>query len=148
MADADPAHSDAVRAAKGRRIELKRALSDVEVAAAAPAPDANWRNTLLESLEQLNSALEQHAEEVESTGGLLDEIVEKAPRLHNRVVRQRQEHVVLIDQTLAIITATRTGRDAGEVRAEVLDALIAISRHRQHGSDLVYDAYTIDIGTP
>jgi hypothetical protein len=148
MGTADPAHSDAVSAAKRRRIELKRALSDVEVAAAAPAPDANWRNTLLESLEQLNSALEQHAEEVESTGGLLDEIVDVAPRLHKRVVQQRQEHGTLIDQTLAAIAATRTGRDADEVRAEVLDALIAISRHRQHGSDLVYDAYTIDIGTP
>jgi predicted metal-dependent hydrolase len=148
MENADPADSDAVRAAKRRRIELKRALSDVEVAAAAPAPDANWRNTLLESLEQLKSALEQHAEEVESAGGLLDEIVDVAPRLHKRVVQQRREHGMLIDQTLAAITATRTGRDVGEVRAQVLDALIAIARHRQHGSDLVYDAYMIDIGTP
>jgi predicted metal-dependent hydrolase len=148
MGNVDPPDSDAVRAAKRRRIELKRAMSDVEVAAAAPAPHANWRDTLLESLEQLKSALEQHAEEVESTGGLLDEIVEKAPRLHRRVVRQRQEHVVLVDQTLATIMATRRGRDASEVRAEVLEALIAIARHRQRGSDLVYDAYTIDIGTP
>lgn len=148
MGNVDPADSAAVRAAKQRRIELKRALSDVEVAAAAPAPDANWRNTLLESLEQLKSALEQHAEEVESIGGLLDEIVVVAPRLHKRVVQQRREHGVLIDQTLAAITAIRTGRDVGEVRAQVLDALIAIARHRQHGSDLVYDAYMIDIGTP
>jgi hypothetical protein len=137
MEDADPAQSEAVSAAKRRRVELKQAMSDVEVAAAAPAPDANWGNALLESLEQLNAALEQHAEEVESAGGLLDEIVDVAPRLHKRVMQQRQEHVVLIDQTLA-----------GEVRAEVLDALIAIARHRQHGSDLVYDAYMIDIGTP
>ena len=148
MGNVDPADSDAVRAAKRRRIELKRALSDVEVAAAAPAPHANWRNTLLESLEQLKSALEQHAEEVESAGGLLDEIVDVAPRLHKRVVQQRQEHGVLIDQTLAAITATRSGRDVAEVRAQVLDALTAIARHRQHGSDLVYDAYMIDIGTP
>jgi hypothetical protein len=148
MEDADPAQSEAVSAAKRRRVELKQAMSDVEVAAAAPAPDANWGNALLESLEQLNAALEQHAEEVESAGGLLDEIVDVAPRLHKRVMQQRQEHVVLIDQTLAAIAATRTGRDAGEVRAEVLDALIAIARHRQHGSDLVYDAYMIDIGTP
>ena len=146
MGDTEPAHSDAVRAAKQRRIELKQAMSDVEVAAAAPAPDANWRHTLIESLEQLNSALEQHAEEVESSGGLLDEIVVVAPRLHKRVVQQRREHNLLSDQTLAAIATTRTADSASEVRAEVIDALIAIARHRQHGSDLVYDAYTIDIG--
>lgn len=146
MEDADPAQSDAIRAAKQRRIELKQAMSDVEVAAAAPAPDANWRNTLLESLEELKSALEQHTEEVESTGGLLDEIVDVAPRLHQRVVQQRQEHAVLIDLTLAAITAARATPDAADVRAEVMAALIAIARHRQHGSDLVFDAYTIDIG--
>ena len=146
MEDVDPAQSDAIRAAKQRRVELKLAMSDVEVAAASPAPDVNWRNRLLESLEQLNTALEQHAEEVESTGGLLDEIVDVAPRLSKRVVQQRDEHPVLIDQTLAAIEAARSGRDVGDVRAEVIAALIAIARHRQHGSDLVYDAYTIDIG--
>ena len=157
MGDAEAEHSDAIRAAKQRdairaakqrRVELKHAMSDVEVAAAAPAPDTSWRTTLIESLEQLNSALEQHAEEVESADGLLDEIVDVAPRLHNRVEKQRREHAVLIDQTLAAITATRTGRDASAVRAEVLNALVAIARHRQHGSDLVFDAYMIDIGTP
>ncbi len=123
-------------------------MSDVEVAAAAPASGTSWRTTLIETLEQLGSALEQHAEEVEGAEGLLNEIVDVAPRLHNRVVKQRREHAVLIDQTLAAITATRTARDASAVRAEVMDVLVAIARHRQHGCDLVYDAYMIVIGKP
>ncbi len=146
MENGDQGRSDAVRAAQVRRVELKHALSDVEVAAAAPAADANWRGALVESLEQLKLAIEQHAEEVEGTDGLLDEIVVAAPRLHKRVTQLRREHAVLIGQTLAAITTTRTAHEAGEVRAEVLDVLFALARHRQDGSDLVYEAYNIDIG--
>lgn len=104
------------------------------------------RSTLIESLEELDSALKQHADEVESVDGLLDEIVNVAPRLHKRVAQQRQEHAVLINQTLAAITAVRSTADAADVRAAVIEAITAIARHRQHGSVLVFDAYTIDIG--
>lgn len=146
QAHGEHARSDAIRAAQRRRVELKQALSEVEVAAAAPAGDARWSGALVESLEQLKSAIEQHAEEVEGSGGLLDEIVVVAPRLHKRVAQLRLEHALLIGKTLAAITTTRTSHDAAEIRADVLDALVALARHRQDGSDLVYEAYSIDIG--
>jgi predicted NBD/HSP70 family sugar kinase len=132
-------------AARQRRIELKQAMSATEIAAAAAAGDPTWRGDLRAALDDLRRSWDHHVEEVEGPDGLLPELVGKAPRLAPKVARLDDEHSELrtrIDETIGHL-------DAGEVadlRAEVLDVLVAIARHRQLGADLVYDAYHVDIG--
>lgn len=141
--DADAAQ--AMRAAGERRIALKQTVSRVEVAAARAAAEPGWAANLALELEDLRTALDQHAVEVEGPDGLLNELAEDAPRLVPKIDMLRDEHPVLLEQASAAITAV-ADREPDDARAIVLDLLVAIARHRQKGSDLVYDAYNVDLG--
>ncbi|MDH3682084.1 MAG: hypothetical protein OEV40_19290 [Acidimicrobiia bacterium] len=146
MVDSNDQRSEALRGAAQRRVELKQALSQVEIAAAAPSGDPGWRDRLLGQLELLRIALDQHVEEVEAPDGLLPELLAEAPRLANQIAVVQDEHPMLTRQVAAAIELATSSADIPRVRAEVLDALNAIVRHRQAGADLVYEGYSVDIG--
>ena len=138
--------TEALRAAAVRRSELKEALSKVEVAAASPSAEEGWRTRLLKELEELRVALLNHIAEVEADDGLLEEMLAQAPRLANQIATVRDEHPDLSRQVDQIILDVGSSEDVIDLRSGILDALIAIARHRQRGSDLVYDGYNVDIG--
>jgi hypothetical protein len=132
-------------AARQRRVELKQAMSAAEIAAAGAAGDPTWRDDLRVALTDLRLAWDGHVGEVEGPEGLLPELVAKAPRLSSKVGRLGEEHAELrerIDEALVHLGSA----DVADVRAELLDVLVAIARHRQAGADLVYEAYNVDIG--
>lgn len=136
----------ALQAAADKRVELKQALSQVEIAAASPSGESHWRDRLVLELEGLEAALDHHVEAVEAEDGLLAELTAAAPRLIKQIDDVRDEHPVLRRQVAEAIAAAKDRSDVGEIRAEVLDALNAIARHRQKGADLVYEGYEVDIG--
>lgn len=138
--------TQALQAAAVRRFELKEALSRVELAAAAPSAEEGWRTRLAKELEGLRAALLDHIAEVEADDGLLEEMLALAPRLANQIGSVRDEHPDLCRQVDEIILDVRGNEDVIDLRSGVLDALTAVARHRQRGSDLVYDGYNIDIG--
>lgn len=138
--------TEALAAAKRRRVELKSAVSSVESAAAAPAASAGWADDLVRELEELREAFDQHVEEVEGRDGLLAEVVTTAPRLANKVKQVEAEHPPLIEQIARTIDEVRASADPERSRVVVLEALAAVARHRQRGADLVYEAYSVDIG--
>lgn len=146
MSGQNKEQTKALRAAAAKRIELKDALSQVEVAAASPAADDGWRERLLAELERLRAALHQHVEEVEADDGLLNEMLHQAPRLANKIARVRDEHPELQQRVERNIIDVRDGENIIDLRSEVLETLAALARHRQQGSDLVYDGYNVDIG--
>lgn len=150
MTEGPDARSPAFEAAGDRRNELKAALSAVEIVAAGPAGAPGWRDRLTAALIELSQALDTHVVEVERPDGLLGELTEAAPRLVNHIDRLRDEHPALQAQVTALITrASATGgatTPADDLRSEVLDALVAIARHRQRGADLVYEVHNVDIG--
>jgi hypothetical protein len=150
MTEGPDARSPAFEAAGDRRVELKAALSVVEIVAAGPAGAPGWRERLTAALVALSKALDTHVAEVERPDGLLEELTEAAPRLVNQVDRLRDEHPALQDQMAALIArAGAIGDDTtpvDDLRSEVLDALVAIARHRQRGADLVYEVHNVDIG--
>lgn len=146
MPDQTDDQSRALRSAAEKRIELKEALSRVETAASSPYAEEGWRNRLLGELEKLRGALLDHVEEVEADTGLLNEMLTQAPRLANRIESVRNEHPDLCRRVDKAILDVRGETDVIDLRAEVLDTLFAIVRHRQSGSDLVYEGYNIDIG--
>ncbi len=138
--------SEALVAASAKRVKLKQALSQVEVAAASPSAESGWRARLIRELEDLQAALWAHVDEVEAPDGLLAEMTRQAPRLANQIAHVRDEHPGLCAQVAETINTVKNGSDVETLRAEVLETLTAIARHRQKGADLVYEGYSIDIG--
>ncbi len=146
MTDQSQSQSDALQAAAAKRIELKQAVSQVEVAAASPSAEVGWRTRLIGELENLRLALLEHVEEVEAEDGLLAEMIAQAPRLANQIASVRDEHPDLCSQVDQTILDVRNSEDVIDLRSGVLDTLTAVARHRQRGADLVYEGYSVDIG--
>ncbi len=139
-------HEHALEAARQRRVELKEAVSSVEIAASSPIGGPNWRSNLQTELESLRIALEQHVKEVEGAEGLLAQLRDDAPRLINKIDRVRDEHPELTQQVADAIASAKGSSGAEDLRSQVLAVLVSIVRHRQRGADLVYEGYHVDIG--
>ena len=142
----EQARNEALDAARERRIQLKEAVSAVEIAAAAPSADHNWQPHLVARLEDLRIALDDHVEEVEGPGGLLAQLTQDAPRLANKINRVRDEHPALCQQVADVIALAKEPGSATEIRGRAVQLLVDLVRHRQHGADLVYEGYSVDIG--
>jgi hypothetical protein len=144
--------SEALRRTARGRVDLYRSLIAVEQAAARPAVNRehDWLEGLREAVEELRDEIETHVELTEGVDGLYEEVAEVAPRLGGRLEALRREHVEM--RMRAADTAARlAARDADEsavdaARADVSALLGFLVKHRQRGSDLVWEAYALDIG--
>jgi hypothetical protein len=148
----DP-YTQALRDAGRRRADLHRALVDVEEAISGPAVGRieSWIADVAKHLHGLLATMDEHIEGTERVGGLYDEIQSRAPRLARQIKALHEEHPVLRERThqLAERLETRGVDDdwpADAARDDVQRLLGEIVRHRQHGADLVYEAYQVDIG--
>jgi hypothetical protein len=81
---------------------------------------------------------------------LYDDIRATAPRLSHGVEMQESEHAELLAEVHRLLDERDEGlRDPEDVTAHreaVTRLLDLLARHRQRGSDLVYEAYAVDIG--
>jgi hypothetical protein len=147
--DAQP--TPALEVAAIRRRELREALIAFEAALASPIRDPeSWRADTSDALETLANAFEDHVTATEAPGGLYDEIAATSPHLRTKANRLRAEHPE-ITATLAAAAAQLAAPPADAAAADAardeLQRLMGrIVRHRQHGADLVWEAYAIDIG--
>lgn len=122
-------------------------MGEVESSVAAPASgrEGAWRQEVDAKLGVLAEALDWHIAGTEGEDGLLTEILRTAPRLANRIDRARSDHVALrraVDDARA--SAAASG-DVSDLRDRIVNVLVHLARHRQLGSDLVYEAYSVDI---
>ena len=136
-----------------RRADLRDALVDVEQAISRPAVgrEPEWTKGVVLRLEGLAHAIQEHVEITERPEGLYDEISTKAPHLATKIDRLREEHPVLRDRTQVLLTKLQTTAigpawPLDEARDDLQRLLGQIVRHRQLGSDLVWEAYNLDIG--
>lgn len=136
-----------------RRADLHQALIAVEQATSRPAVgrEADWTKDVLLRLEDLSHAIAEHVEVTERPGGLYDEICGRAPHLSGKMDRLRDEHPEMQQATDALTSELRTtgpGEDWSleEIRDDLQRLLGKLVRHRQLGSDLVWEAYNLDIG--
>lgn len=140
--------SDALQQAREQRAGLRVAVGAVERAVAGPGGGrpAAWAKDLTGALDELEAALAEHVERTEQPGGALDDIAAISPALASRVDASRQEHR-RIERMLGDARALLQGEatEVGRARDRVVDLLTAVVRHRQHGAELVYDAYGVDI---
>jgi hypothetical protein len=146
---AESAFADAVslQVARRHRAALLRSIQAYEQALATPAGEPGWREKVSTKLHALRGAFAEHIVVTEGADGLYAELLDHAPRLCRRVHRLIREHAALthamtgLQRRIDLVDPT-----IEEVRRWSGDLLRELSRHRQRGADLVYEAYATDIG--
>ena len=137
-----------------RREALLRAAASLEAALAAPASDARWPEGVGNALSELRATLEEHVISAEASDGVLEQVRERAPRLSNQIDRLLEEHVAMTADTKRLMERLDhapeelTAEDTATIRQQGLALLTTIMRHRHLGSDLLYEAYNVDVGGP
>lgn len=138
---------DAVRR---RRASLRESMIALEQAFAAPAPGRHgaWLQRVRAALGELVADFREHIDVTEGPSGLYADLCTTEPRLSHAVARLTREHGQ-IRELIDDVLARATGPDANDVDAvrDLGTALLgSLIRHRQHGSDLIYEAYAVDVG--
>ncbi len=137
--------------ARRQRAELGESMAALEAALTLPAGVGPvWRRRVRAALTELCHDLRDHAELTEADGGFYADIGVTAPRLTYGVEVQLTEHT----QALAEVERLLAERDEGlsddqavEAHREACIQLLGrLVRHRQRTSDLIYEAYAVDIG--
>ncbi|MEM9651847.1 MAG: hypothetical protein AAGA65_07105 [Actinomycetota bacterium] len=125
----------------------------LEDALATPVGDGQkWRLRVTMAVEHAKSRIEEHAVQTEAKGGFLDRVVVEEPRLHKRVTQLKVDHERLEKEVDALRIAIYDVEDAevpgqaNDLRNQAIDLLGQMTRHRQRGADLIYEAYQVDIG--
>jgi hypothetical protein len=128
-------------------------MVEVENAAQAPTRSTTWRAVLFAALDDLSMALEDHIATVEAPGGIIERVVADAPRLDSAGKRLSADHEPLRRQVAIAINTVRAAHsppsdeDVETIHKIILELVGALSRHRQRGSDFVWEAYDVDIGS-
>ncbi len=138
-------------ALRRRRAELRESMIAMEHALAAPAvgDQARWAERVHVALVELSADFREHIDVTEGKEGLYRDVLTSAPRLSEAVRRLTQEHVQIaaqVEDLLGRARSTRSVEDVERVRELGTALLGTLVRHRQRGSDLVYEAYEVDVG--
>lgn len=135
-------------AAEQRRERLRELIDRLEAALAEPygaGLDA-WRTRLSELGDELDTEWRSHVDGTEGEGGLFEEVVETAPRLAGAVERLREEHPPIWVDLARFRDAVEEGAEPDAIRRAGLTLITALLLHRQHGADVLYEAYWVDVG--
>ena len=132
---------------KERREQLGDAADDLERAITGAGDADAWRANVRGAVARVGVALDGHVREVESEGGLYDEIMASSPRLAHDIDRLRAEHEAMAQKITELSGALEGGMvPVEDAREGCLMLLIDISRHRHRGADLLWEFYDVDIG--
>jgi hypothetical protein len=142
-----------------RRAELLGAINALEQALAAPIPGGPmvWVQKVSAALLQLSGDFRDHVELTEGPAGLYGRVIRSSPRLAHQVEKLTLDHATLTALMSDLLTLV--GKAAGEfargdsmlddlddVRERGTTLIAALVRHRQRGSDLMYEGYSVDMG--
>jgi hypothetical protein len=151
MSPDEPHGTVALDEVRRRRAELRDALGRLEAALAAPTPGriVDWRQSVRMRLDQLSADFDEHIAVTEGPDGVYDDVVASAPRLARSVDQLRHDHEAILkqlDHCTALVEAVEVDDDIQDLRDSATDLMFRLVRHRQRGSDLMWDAYASDIG--
>ncbi len=140
-----------LEAVRVRRQTLRAAMGSFEAALAAPAVGRipEWRAGWSSALGQLAAQVNAHVAATEGPSGFHHEIVVAAPRLHHQVTVLVAEHrklCDLLDELAGAADHTDTDEQVSRRRDQGTTLLSLLAKHRQNGSDLIYEAYQTDLG--
>ena len=141
------------------RAELLESINALEQALAAPTPgrEMPWATVVSAALLDLSDDFRDHVQLTEGTTGLYTRVIRSSPRLAHEVDRLTKEHRMLSELVAELLSFVGladgpparndpTLGDPDEVRDRGTALIGALVRHRQRGADLVYEAYSVDIG--
>ena len=133
------------------RAELRQSMTGLEQALAAPTPGrlAAWAERVDAALATLSADFGEHVAVTEEPDGTHDGVLAAAPRLAHAVRRLVGDHAVIAAAVGDLAARVRPPVPADEVDAirDLGTALLGrLARHRQHGADLIYHAYQVDLG--
>lgn len=133
------------------RAELRESMGALEDALAAPATadQVRWAERVHAALVELSGDFREHIASTEGPDGLYRDLLETSPRLSDAVASLTHEHVLIcrqVDDLLARVTVPDIARGVDRIRDLGTTLLGRLVRHRQRGSDLVFEAYEFDIG--
>ncbi len=131
--------------AQALRIEMENRLAELEKAVAAATAAPGWATSVQFRLRELRGSLASHVTSVEAPDGLLAEIMDAEPRLSSGVDRMKADHRRIAGE-LDTLIETAVSSDPSTLRERVFELMRDMVVHRQHGSDLVYEAFSRDIG--
>jgi len=140
------AHLEQVRAHRGELGESMRALDD---ALSLPLGLAVWGRRVRAALTELASDVQDHVALTESAGGLYPSLSATAPRLASGIEAQLEDHRHFVVEVERLLQARDDGisrADLAQHRDEITALVHRLVKHRQRGSDLIYEAYEVDIG--
>jgi len=132
------------------RAELRESISALEDALAAPvtSDQPRWTHRVQAALVELSGDFRAHTELTEGPDGLYGDLLTTSPRLAGDVDGLTRDHGLIGGQIDKLLTRV-TGADVVDVdgvRSSATVLLGRLVRHRQRGSDLVFEAYEFDIG--
>lgn len=129
-----------------RRRDLYESMRRLETSAARASGQDDWASGVRQALANLDSALRRHISEIEEPDGLFTEVIDRAPHLASAVEELRKDHRDLVAGCRSALEEIETDRfDVGQVRWSVLGILGRLAIHRQRGSELLFDAYNVDL---
>lgn len=147
---ADRVQLDAVRT---RREALYEAVVGLEDALATPVGDGmKWRLRVAMAIDHATIRIEEHARQTEAKDGFLERVVKEVPRLQRRVNQLKVDHerlekeVEALRHSLTLVDDANIPEEAHNIRNQAIELLGQMTRHRQRGADLIYEAYQVDIG--
>lgn len=149
MARLDDPFAQHLAQVRAHRAELGESMRALDEALAMPIGGPQWRRRVRAALTELAHDLRDHVSLTESEGGLYANLRLRAPRLASGIDAQIDDHVHFLAEVNRLIDERDEGLTGEAISAHreaaniLLDRLI---RHRQRGSDLVYEAYQVDIG--
>jgi hypothetical protein len=135
-----------------QRASLRSAMGRIEDAVAAPVrgDPGPWLRRVVAETAVLRDYFTEHLEGTEGPHGYYAGLLAEAPRLAGAIRRLIAEHrrmATVFSQVDALEEQARDDRQAvDELREKVVALLVLFSRHRQHGSDLLWEAYGFDVG--
>jgi hypothetical protein len=138
-------------ALRRHRAELRESITVLEDALAAPAiaGQARWVHRVQAALMELSADFREHIDITEGPDGLYRDVLKTSPQLAGVVSSLTSEHALITDKVAALLTRV-TAPDAIEnvdrIRGLGTALLGRLVRHRQRGSDLVFEAYEVDVG--
>jgi hypothetical protein len=126
-------------------------MAALEQALAQPSSGRHsaWAERVDVALVELSADFAEHVAVTEGSDGLHNAVLASTPRLSHSIRRLVAEHTAikgLIGELLAGVRPPVAAADVDAVRELATVLLARLVRHRQHGADLIHEAYQVDIG--